>query len=240
MANEQGGGSARWGAIKSVLDVGSTIAMLVAAGAIVWAVTRGPSGAAGPPPSPPVPTEPVSLEGAPRMGDPAAKIVLIEFSDFECPFCGRFTKEVLPAIKAKYVDTGLVQLAFRHFPLDTIHQRAIPAATAAVCAQEQEKFWEFHDLLFEDVKKLSDDDIKAYAGAASLDVEAFTACQSNDGEASKRVSSDRAQANALSLRGTPAFLVGTQAEDGRVRVVEVIPGMPSVEGLSAVLDAIGK
>lgn len=237
MTNERGGESARWSTVKSVLDVGATVAMLVAAGAMVWAVTRGPSGAS---PSPPVPTGPVSLEGAPVMGDPAGKVVLIEFSDFECPFCGRFSKEVLPAIKAKYVDTGLVQLAFRHFPLDAIHPRAVAAAIAAVCAQEQGKFWEFHDLLFEDVKRLSDEDITAYAGAVSLNMETFTTCLSNDGEASKRVSADRTQANSLSLRGTPAFLVGTQTEDGQVRVVEVIAGMPSVERLSAVLDGIGR
>jgi protein-disulfide isomerase len=238
MTNTTQSSSGWWGRIRAVLDVVATIAMLVAAGAIVWAVTRGPSSGPGAPATPPVPTEPVSLEGAPVLGDPAARVVLIEFSDFECPFCGRFANDVLPAIKTKYVEIGRVQMAFRHFPLNAIHPRATPAAVAAVCAQQQERFWEFHDLLFQDVKKLTDEDMEAYADTLSLDIAAFNACREKDGHASTRVSADLTQATALGLRGTPALLVGTLGEDGQVRVAEVIAGAPNAERLAAAFDAL--
>jgi protein-disulfide isomerase len=70
------------------------------------------------------------------------------FSDFECPFCGRFAKDTLPTIRTEYVDNGQFQLAFRHLPLTTLHPRALPAAVAAECAAAEGVFWVYHDLLF--------------------------------------------------------------------------------------------
>jgi protein-disulfide isomerase len=87
--------------------------------------------------------------GVPVIGSQDAPVTIVEFSDFECPFCGRFFKETYPRLKARYIDTGKVKIVFRHFPLVSIHPSASNAAIAAECASRQGKFAEYHDTLFE-------------------------------------------------------------------------------------------
>lgn len=84
----------------------------------------------------------------PILGDQNAKITIVEFSDFQCPFCESFFTSTFPELKKNYIDTGKVKLAFRHYPLTSIHPNAETAHNAAECANEQGKFWEYHDLLF--------------------------------------------------------------------------------------------
>lgn len=90
----------------------------------------------------------VDLGNAARKGKANAPIVLIEFSDFECPFCGRFFSQTLSQIEKDYVDTGKVLFVYKHYPLTSIHTNAKPAAEASACAAEQGKFWEYHDQIF--------------------------------------------------------------------------------------------
>ncbi len=85
----------------------------------------------------------------PVLGNDDAKITIIEFSDFQCPFCKQFYTDTLPQLKSEYLDTGKAQLTFRHYPLTSIHPNAETAHRASECANEQGKFWEYHDLLFE-------------------------------------------------------------------------------------------
>lgn len=89
----------------------------------------------------------VSTDDDPALGDPNAPVTIIEFSDFECPFCRRFWQETLPQIKAEYIDTGKARFVYRDFPL-SMHPGAFPAALAANCANQQGKFWEMHDKIF--------------------------------------------------------------------------------------------
>ncbi len=101
--------------------------------------------------SPSQPTQPVkiSIDDDPIRGDPNAPITIIEFSDFQCPFCARFHVQTLPLIMKEYIDEGKVNLVYRDFPIQSIHPNALPAAVAAECANEQGKYWEYHDMLFE-------------------------------------------------------------------------------------------
>src|SRR6266849_2191958 len=105
-----------------MLDIAASIAMIGAAGTVAWPILHG-SGGRAVRPAVTIPTEPLSLEGAPILGSASARVVIVEFSDFECPFCAKFVSETLPSLKHKYIDTGLVMLAFRHFPLP-IHPHA--------------------------------------------------------------------------------------------------------------------
>ncbi len=89
-----------------------------------------------------------NLDGLPSKGSDGAKITLVEFSDFQCPFCARFFSETLSQLTTDYIDTGKVRLVYAHFPLISIHPNAQKAAEAASCAAEQGKFWEMHDLMF--------------------------------------------------------------------------------------------
>lgn len=88
-------------------------------------------------------------ERDPALGEEDAPIVMLEFSDFQCPFCGRFWSDTLPLIKKNYVETGKVLFVYKDFPLTQIHAQAQKAAEAALCAREQGKFWEYHDVLFD-------------------------------------------------------------------------------------------
>ena len=154
--------SQRWSGLRSrlwsVLDRAATVAVLVAAVAFFWngGLRSAPSGGA---PADrqtiPIPEDPVALDGTQMMGSPTARVVLMEFSDFQCPYCGRFAQETLPGLRAKYVDAGLVQFVFRHNPLP-VHPNAQAAAEAAICAARQGNFWGMHDQLFRDPAKLEE------------------------------------------------------------------------------------
>ena len=96
-----------------------------------------------------IPPVKISADNDPIIGDPDAPITIIEFSDFQCPFCARFHIQTLPSIMEEYIDQGKVNLVFRDFPIQSIHPNALPAAVAAECANEQSKFKEMHDVLFE-------------------------------------------------------------------------------------------
>ncbi len=142
-------------------------------------------------------------------GNAKAKITLVEYSDFECPFCGRFTPTV-DAVLENYPDD--VRVVYRHFPLRSIHAEAAPAANASECAGEQGKFWEFHDKLFLDQTNLSTATYSQYATELGLNVSKFDECVSSNKYASA-VQEDEASAQAAGGRGTPySILIGPDGE----------------------------
>ena len=139
----------------------------------------------------------------PAKGPDDAAVTIIEFSDFQCPYCER----VLPTIAQileKYPTQ--VRFVFRHLPLHRIHDRAQPAAEAAVCAGNQDKFWDYHDVLFDNSRALSDEDLERYAADMDLEMEVFKRCVS-ERESQQMVDVDAAVAESLGLTGTPAFFV---------------------------------
>ena len=97
---------------------------------------------------PNLPTK-ISADDDPIIGNPDAEITIIEFSDFQCPFCARFHIQTLPTLMEEYIEKGTVKLVFRDFPIQSIHPNAVPASVAAECANEQGKFKQMHDILFE-------------------------------------------------------------------------------------------
>lgn len=139
----------------------------------------------------------------PSKGPADAPVVLIEFSDYQCPFCKRAEPTVLE-ILAKYPNQ--VRLVYRHMPLDGLHPRARAAAIAAVCAEQQGKFWEYHDMLFANQQALSDADLDKYATSVGLDAAVFKTCR-QDPATETRVNTDATAARAAGLTGTPAFFV---------------------------------
>ena len=138
----------------------------------------------------------------PSRGPQTAPITIVEFSDYECPFCGR-AEPVLQEVLDRY--PGQVRIVYRHLPL-SFHKNARPAAAAAICAEEQDKFWEYHARLFENQRKLATDDLAQYAAELELDLERWNACIESD-ETNARVDADLAEARALGASGTPAFFI---------------------------------
>jgi protein-disulfide isomerase len=152
---------------------------------------------------------PVSLEGAPVKGNPKAPIVIAEFSDFQCPFCSR----VGPTIKQiQDVYGDKVKVIWKNLPL-SFHPNAMPSALAAMAANDQGKYWEFHDKLFADQKNQKREDFIKYAKELNLDVAKFTAAF-DSGKHKGRIEADAAEAAKLGVTGTPAFFVNGRFLNG--------------------------
>lgn len=174
-----------------------------------------PPGQAAPDAQAPSPGQPVEVayDNAPILGDPDAPVVLVEFSDYECPFCGRFYSETLSQIKANYIDTGLAKLAYRDFPL-SFHQRAVPAAIAARCVGEQlgdEGYFAMHDEIFENQRQISDANLRTYAQRVGADMGQYDTCFADaDGSQEALVRADMADGQAAGVSGTPTVFVNGQ------------------------------
>ena len=141
------------------------------------------------------------------------EVELIEYSDFQCPFCARFFTDTLPQIKANYIETGKVKFVYKHFPLDSIHPQATPAALAAECAKEQGKFWEYHNALFANQALLGDSNYKKWASDLGLDTEQFNDCYDTQ-KYLTQVRNDLQEGSSAGIRGTPGFLVNGQIISG--------------------------
>ncbi len=160
-------------------------------------------------PKKPKPFEPIemTLEGSAVLGDPDAAVTLVEFTDYQCPFCRRHFTNTMPQILKNYVEAGKVRYAIKEFPLTAIHARAGKASEAALCAGDQGKYWEIHELIFKDQRKLRDADLVAHAESLSLDVDQFQSCLA-DGKYTGRVKADVSLGAKAGVRGTPSFLLG--------------------------------
>lgn len=165
----------------------------------------------------------VSLDDDPVKGNPNAEIIIVEFSDFQCPFCSRFYDQTLPLIQQNYIDTGKIKFVYRDFPIDSLHPNARPAHIAAECADDQGKFWEYHDILFERVGQWQSlsmsnlgDSFLAYAEELELDQSNFIECLQSESTA-QEVHSDYLAGVEYGITGTPGFFVGTE-KDGFIKL----------------------
>ncbi len=147
------------------------------------------------------PRQAVEAKG-PARGPSGAPVTLVEFSDFQCPYCGR-AHDTVEQVMQSYA--GKVKLVFRHFPLD-FHKNAEKAAEAAMCANEQGKFWEYHDVLFKNQQTLEVPQLKDHAKGVGLDTASFSACL-DSGKYKKAVDEDMAAGQRVGVTGTPAFFI---------------------------------
>jgi protein-disulfide isomerase len=163
----------------------------------------------------------VSADDDPALGGANAPVTVIEFSDFQCPFCARAFSDAVAGIKADYVSSGKVKFVYRDFPLDSIHPQAIPAANAAECANEQGKFWEYHDKLFQNQALLGDANYKAWAKELGLNEQQFSSCY-DIRKYDSDVSADFQDGVNAGVSGTPTFFIGND-QDGYTMVVGAQP-----------------
>lgn len=163
--------------------------------------------------SPPVQ---ISADDDPIIGNSDAPITIIEFSDFQCPFCARFYTQTLPLILEEYIEQGKVKLVFRDFPIQSIHPNALPASVAAECANDQGKFREMHDILFEkqnEWNKLETTEalyvFSEYASSMQLDQKTFDSCITS-GKHIPEIQNDLNDGRDYGVTGTPGFFVGNE------------------------------
>ena len=162
------------------------------------------------------------------LGSANAKVVVIEYGDFECPFCGSFARMHFPTFRSQYVDTGMVRWVFRHFPLRNIHSRAEPAARASECASDQGDFVVYHDLIYNTTDAngtiLTDDQLRDHAQTMGLDLTTFDACYPPGNSKSTRVQTDVNSGTALGVTGTPTFFVGIATNATTVSNADTVAG----------------
>ncbi|MEX2147860.1 MAG: thioredoxin domain-containing protein [Candidatus Rokuibacteriota bacterium] len=180
----------------------------------------------------------VTIAGAYIKGSPQARLTIVEFSDYQCPFCARHAQQTMSQIEREFIDTGKVRYAVRNLPLESIHPDAFKAAEAAECAGAQGKFWEMHKLLFANHRALGVAELPRHAATLGLDAAAFRKCL-DSGEHAAKVRRDIEDARKAGLTGTPAFFVGvTRGPDPTVRVVRKISGAQPFSAFKATLEAM--
>lgn len=158
----------------------------------------------------------VSIDDDYIRGRPDAKLTLIEFSDFQCPFCERFYRDTLPLIEKDYIRTGKVRMVYRDFPMANIHKHAQKAAEAAQCAGEQGKYWEMHDMIFNNQKAMGVADLKKHAKRLGLSADRFDNCV-DSGKYAEEVKKDLMDGQTVGVEGTPTFFVGYTGTDKTIQ-----------------------
>ena len=175
---------------------------------------------------PPPPVRPIDavlqMDDSPSRGNPDAKLTLIEYSDYQCPFCKRHVDLTVPQLDKDYIATGKVRYVFRDFPLESIHPHAFKAAEAAHCAGQQGKYWEMHDKLFASQQALSPEDLGKYAGELGLNASTFRTCL-DSGATAQKVRDSIAEGERLDISATPALLLGV-SDGNQVKDVRIMLG----------------
>lgn len=187
-------------------------------------------------PATPVPGSPIPIRDLSTTGASTARAALIEFADFQCPYCGVFARDSLRPISDDYLRAGSLIVAFAEMPLNSIHRNARTAAQAAECAANQGAFWPMHDWLFQHQRDLDVHGVTAGAAGMNLDAKLFDRCL--NGPTSPRLDAGLTLAQQLGVRSTPTFFLGTLDHDGSVIVRRVLVGAQSVESFRKVIDNV--
>lgn len=178
----------------------------------------------------------LNVDGLPSKGPSTAKVTIIEFSDYECPFCTRHTRQTWPQLEAEYVATGKVKYVFRNFPIPSLHKQAMKAHEAAMCAGDQGKYWPMREVLFKNSPALGEPALVAYARQAGLAVDDFQTCLQS-GKHASQISGDIAEAQKAGMTGTPTFFLGmTPAPGAKLQAVRVLRGAQPYAAFKQAID----
>lgn len=174
----------------------------------------------------------VSVDDDPVLGDPDAPVTMIEFSDFECPFCKRSFEQILPSLKQDYIETGKVKFVYRDLPLPFHNPLATQEALAANCARDQggdETYFKYHDEIFNRTKSngrgLTTDGLYTIANDLKLKEKTFKSCLDSE-KYKDEVTKDLQEANAAGATGTPTFFIGKSTPDGIIDGEIIIGAVP--------------
>lgn len=183
-----------------------------------------------------LPSTPIDISAQPHQGASNARVAVIEYSDYQCPFCGRYDKDTYPKLLKDYVETGKIKYVWRDYPLD-FHQHAEKAAEAARCAGEQGKFWQMHDQLFENQQKIAPADLPKYAETLQLDTAKFQQCL-DSGRYASDIKKGVDDAATVGISGTPSFVIGTIEPNGTVKPVKKLVGARSYAEFKTAIDSL--
>ncbi|MCS0401179.1 DsbA family protein [Vibrio diabolicus] len=171
----------------------------------------------------------------PILGNKEAKIAIVEFSDFQCPYCKRFTDNAFKQIKENYIDNGKVQYIARDFPL-SFHAKAKGAAIAAACSLKQNSYWTMREMLFNNAKDLGEELYQKAAIDLSLNIEEFNKCMEDQSIADK-IEQDMTLGKSLGIRGTPTFLIG-RVENDQLVEPQIVVGAQGYAVFESLLEGL--
>jgi len=173
----------------------------------------------------PAPPENVKIRtaGGYSLGRSDAALTLVEFADYQCPFCRQFHDTTFQQLKKNYIDTGKLRFVSRDLPLE-FHNNASKAAQAARCAGEQDKFWQMRDILIANSTNLGQNAILAYAQQLALDMNGFRPCL-DSGKYLAEIQRDIAEAGSAGIFGTPTFVLG-RASEGAIEGIRIVGAQP--------------
>jgi len=187
-------------------------------------------------PARPQPPSTLDIHGENFRGEGDARVAIIEYADFECPYCGEYERKVFPQLFSDYIETGKVKYFYRDLPLP-MHARALPAARAARCAGEQGKYWEMHDSLFAKQTALSAPALLDRAQTLGLDTEKFNECQASEKYVAD-IQKSASDAQKMGIDGTPTFFLGVVEPSGDVTIEKRIKGTAPFDVFKSELDAL--
>ena len=222
---------------KVAVDWLASIAMITASGVLVWqGYNLKPRRVVVPPVEVSIPKEPVSIEGVATKGSTKARVAIIEYSDFQCPFCRTFATSTFPELDRLYIEPGNLFFAYRHLPL-SIHPFAERAAVTAACASRQGKFWDVASFFFGEVQ-WSDQTLQRAKAIDHLQLPALDDCIKEP--TARQVRADMESAQALRISTTPSFLIGALQADGKVKVTKYFDGNRPLADFRTALDELLK
>ncbi len=183
----------------------------------------------------------VDLAGAAVKGSADAPVTLVEFTDYQCPFCRRHFQTTMPQIVKAYVDTGKVRYVLKEFPIPSLHPDAPKAAEGALCAGDQGAYWKMHDAIFQNPRAVSPDQLKEKATALGLDVAIFSDCLDGS-KYQEQVNADQRAGQKLGVRGTPSFLLGRTdpANPDKIKATKFIRGAQGYAAFKQAIDELLK
>ena len=224
---------------KAVLDVASSVAVIAAAAVLIWSVVGRPgttsaSNSAAARGDTLTDTH-IPAEAARHVQGTGAQVI-VEFSDYQCPFCASFAQSTLPEAERELISSGKARYITFHYPLEATHPLAMKASEAVECASQQGKHWDMHKRLFANQAALSPEALLAHADALQLNRSQFEECFA--GDATNIVKADMAQGRRLGVTATPTFFLGSVAENGDIRLEKRITGSISFTQLRAELSTL--
>jgi protein-disulfide isomerase len=189
------------------------------------------------PEAPPLQDVTIGIAGAASIGSPEAKVVLVEFSDYLCPFCGRYANDTFWNLAKSYVNNGKIQYVFRNFPLQEAHPAAEKAAEAAECAGEQGKYWEAHEKLFRSQLTLDSRPLAREVASMGIDPQRFLECL-DTGKFASRIRADIAEGSRIGIDATPTFFFGyrDEKEPTKIKALKMLTGAQPVTSFTQILE----
>ena len=172
---------------------------------------------------------------APSLGDQRATVAVVEFTDYQCPYCAKYHSQTFEKLKKEYIDTGKVQYILRDFPLD-FHANAKGAAIAANCAGKQDAYWQMNDQLFTNQSELGEGLYQRAAQSLGLNMDQFNSCVSSPEQAQK-VEADVAYGQEIGVNGTPAFYIG-RVQNGQLTDARKVSGSQPLSAFSRIIEPL--